>query len=559
MGALLLLLFIMDRRAKIAAQHTASEVVAERKKRTQDEEDARLAEWQKAKDQLHQSLLDQHQQVLGDAKGWQEKLDSANQKLVIVTTEHLDLNKKADREAQQIAFLQTQIAGQRNGLKEADRKEGKVKAELLEAAKELAELQRAFLALRALKENEKQVYSVVPYRGKRGEIRAPIYVECVRFGVVFHPEKKMLEGLSFTPDAIKAEVERRTGTLAVEKSVKEKSRTIAAERKGPYVLFLIRPEGIESYYKAQAGLKGYDLDFGYELVDQNWVLDFNGDPNAKPAPPIAFAKASEPRKQGVTPFPTLANGGTGQGGTGSGSPSPSIGGPSSKNVGSLEPKNVGLNPPPNLGLGNAGGPALPPLPGPSGGGMETGAPNKGPAFVPIARPSPTVPIAAGAKSESGLPSIGIPIPGQNVVGTTGGAATPKQPGGDNPPGDSRIKPALSFGADDAKKPAPPPPSRVLGNRDFVITIDCYSDHATVFPGGMQYRWSGMNANANDQALVQTVTNLIAKRQASVRPGEPPYRPMIRFQVSADGLRTYLRVYPLLEHLRVAMTRENVED
>ena len=318
--------FIMDRRAKIAAQHTASEAVAERKQRTEAEEQARQDEWQKAKDLLHQTLLDQHGQVLTEAKGAQQNLDQIASKVANAQSQHFDLKGKLDRETSQIAVLQAQIASQRAGLKDVDLKDRKAKADLLEAAKELAELERAFQQLRALKDREKHVYSVVPYRGKRGEARAPIYVECVRGGVVFHPERKKLDGWDCTPAMMKSEVERRTGTLGVEKTVKEKSRTIAEERKGPYVLFLIRPEGIASYYQAQAGLKGYDLDFGYELVDQDWVLDFNGDPNAKPAPPSALAKSQDAKKSiGQAPLLGPVEKGLGRGDGPSGSlPPPSL-------------------------------------------------------------------------------------------------------------------------------------------------------------------------------------------------------------------------------------------
>ena len=180
----------------------------------------------------------------------------------------------------------------------------------------------------------------------------------------------------------------------------------------------------------------------------------------------------------------------------------------------------------------------------------------------------------------GLAPITMPIPGSNVGGKTGGAA-PGQPEGagtevgsggrpkgastgqaGNPEGSAEPggKSMPAFGTDTAKKSAPAPTlNKMLGNRDFVITIDCYADHVSVFPSGLQYRWTTANTQEIDKALVQTITNLIARRQASVRPGETPYRPLIRFQVSADGLRTYLRAYPLLEHLRVPMTRENVED
>ena len=63
----------------------------------------------------------------------------------------------------------------------------------------------------------------------------------------------------------------------------------------------------------------------------------------------------------------------------------------------------------------------------------------------------------------------------------------------------------------------------------------------------------------DQQISSLVKNLIARRQSSVQPGEPPYRPQVRFQVSREGLRTYYHVYPLIEPLRLPMTRENLED
>ena len=62
----------------------------------------------------------------------------------------------------------------------------------------------------------------------------------------------------------------------------------------------------------------------------------------------------------------------------------------------------------------------------------------------------------------------------------------------------------------------------------------------------------------DQALVQSVSNAIARRQATVRQGETPYRPILRFQVHPDALRTYYHVYPLFENLRLPMTRENLD-
>ena len=60
------------------------------------------------------------------------------------------------------------------------------------------------------------------------------------------------------------------------------------------------------------------------------------------------------------------------------------------------------------------------------------------------------------------------------------------------------------------------------------------------------------------ALVQAVLQLIARRQATVRSGEAPFRPMLRFQVHPDALRTFFHVYPLFEKLHIPMARENLD-
>ena len=149
MGALLLLLFIMDRRAKIAAQHSVSDAVAERKKRTQEEEAARQAEWEKATALLHQSLLEKEGELAGAASKIQVGLSEADQKLAVVQSQHVELEGKIQAESAQIARLQSYIASKNAGLNDVDKKETKSKIELLEATKELAELELAFRRLKA--------------------------------------------------------------------------------------------------------------------------------------------------------------------------------------------------------------------------------------------------------------------------------------------------------------------------------------------------------------------------------------------------------------------------
>jgi hypothetical protein len=53
--------------------------------------------------------------------------------------------------------------------------------------------------------------------------------------------------------------------------------------------------------------------------------------------------------------------------------------------------------------------------------------------------------------------------------------------------------------------------------------------------------------------------MIARKQATVRPGDPPYEPRIRFLIHpSGGLRSYYQAYPLLQNLQVPMSRENLD-
>ena len=600
MGSLLLLLFMMDRRAKIAAQHQVNALHAERKKRTQEEEETRNAEWENAKERLRQTLLDQQGQLDSDAKLLHGQLDDTSKKLVLIQSRHNELAQQVKSETAKIGAIQLQIASQHTELNDTAQKETASKKELIDATKELADLELAFQALRALKARETPVYSLVPYRGKRGDGRPPIYVECVRTGVLFHPERKLLDGLDFTPNSIRAEVERHAGPLVSAKAAKDKTRSPAEDKAGPYVLFLIRPDGIASYYKAAATLAGFELDFGYELVDQDWALDFNGDPNAKPARPVQIAWPKDAPKSpgGIAPLPALVGFPLG-----STPPSSDLRNPS----GSMPHSFGGI---PSGGTPTSGTPGPPPVIGTNS--YNNAGP--GPAFVPTSRMTPPVPIAStgdvgkplippipgsnvGPPNSPGVGPSNAPIPGNNnpinapMPGNSGTSNAP-MPGNSNPsnapmpgnsgtsnapmPGNSSAGQRPSNGApsdqgplDAGAKMFPPidpapvrktsTPVRLFGDRDFVITIDCHADYVTVSPGGTPFRWSAGNTPSLDQTFAQSIANLIHKRQASVRPGEPPYRPVIRFHVSSTGLRSYYHAYPLLVPLNVPMTRENVEN
>jgi len=113
----------------------------------------------------------------------------------------------------------------------------------------------------------------------------------------------------------------------------------------------------------------------------------------------------------------------------------------------------------------------------------------------------------------------------------------------------------------AKKTAPPaaPLGRILGNRDWLIYIECTAEGVVVKQGNQKFSVESLaKQTSGEHPLVKAVQQMIERRQATVRAGEPPYRPMLRFQVRPDGLRSYYLAYPLFGNTRLPMARENLQ-
>lgn len=628
MGALILFLLVMDQRAKIVAKHKAAEIHAARHGDRSKEDEARKADWEKQREILHQALLAHQQGLQGEADAVHVQLAAAGKKLEEKRADQQTLQRTAAVEATTLAQYEKQLKEKKSGLQESAKTETATKGDLIRLSAEVADLEKVLADLKALKKRDNQTYSLVPYRGKQGDSRKPLYVECTRDALVFHPDRRVLAGLEFSVSNLRGEVERRAGGLEREEKKKGKAEQDPGPPRGPYVLFLIRPDGITSYYQALSYLKGYQIDFGYEVVDQHWSLEFSAEDKVAGTPPwgkpldTATTKGSPitaPRALGgggsVSPPGTAVAAPNSQGGLPSPfNPSPlSPGGASGSGpIGGGSGGTTGGNPGAGLpagGFSNSGGTGSG-VAGTGGSASEvprlvplTGTGTGTPPPVPLVKAGPGLPFGGVATGQGTSLSPGYTIPGANVsppppnggspgppgTGASGGAGFGSMPPGSarapNPDPPSNKAPSLlangsSTGASTdgspyqgprafneppqvktiaIAKPPSPPLGVVLGNRDFVITIACFSNHVTVYPGGKQHWWKGENAALTDKAFVTNVESLIAGRQKSVQPGQAPYRPLIRFQLAADGMGSYLHVYPQLRSLGVPMTRENLDD
>jgi hypothetical protein len=107
-------------------------------------------------------------------------------------------------------------------------------------------------------------------------------------------------------------------------------------------------------------------------------------------------------------------------------------------------------------------------------------------------------------------------------------------------------------------PVAPSLGRLVGNRDWTILIECRKATITVYSTTQQFETAALQQRGSANPLADAVRKLVDRRQATVAPGEPPYRPVLQFKVYPDGLRTYYLAFGLLEPLNLATTRENME-
>jgi hypothetical protein len=836
MGSLILLLLVIDRRGKAVALAKAQEAVAAARQerraaaRAAAEAAARAAaERQAARERrrqaLHEGLARQQDDLRRQAAALDQRKAAAARQAREERERAAELERLLAKERQQLAGAELELTGGRTEAGQEEQQGAAARDEVTRLSARLRSLEAALADLKAARQRDARTYSLVPYKGRRGDGRRPLYVECTGNGVVFHPDKLPLYGLDLPSDAVRREVERRIA--------RQRDAVAAAggqPDKTPYLMMLVRPDGILHYYQTLAALKGLAIDFGYEFIDPDWLLDFPDSDNVPAQPwmtaqgPAVEAASSSARKvsglhrggrpgegnlageggprrdrgttaaqAGAGDLPPLPPGVTaptssphgpgrpggfaggavrgvasfggdpGRGGVaslGGGSPSPDglpplpgepggsatgapgngLGAPGQGGAGATGPEwrasgtpgsSPGLPPlPGGMGVGGtrvhglqpavdgaasasgaanlrpgsggtAGGPAggAGACPGPGAPGAEAsataagGSANEpggtGPRGPPPSGDGPGGPSgpggsAAGASAgqavgaptgtdgagggsvppsvDGAMPPPGLasrppgggPVPTGSAGGgaagaspgeasgvqTAGGAASrlggsmPAMPGASPPrdaatqagpdspsdappplPWESRTArsgaagspsagagtggaappngaPAGAGGSGGAPDPggepadpetagspspgrlglpplpgekSPPPrpapvrPARLIGNRDWVIPIECLADGVVLRSAGKKFplaSFAGVGADQN--ALLLTVRLMIVRRQASVRPGDPPYRPQVRFLLHPDGLRTYHLAYPALEPLGIPLTRQNVE-
>ena len=265
MGALILLLVILARQAQVqAARATAAQRAAQAAAEQQDLQAAREdVQWR-----LEQ-LRDSREQT-------EAQLEEARLELG-----HIEDHTRRLR--QQMADLEASWSLTKDQSNKAIEHRELLVAELAKAEAELEQARRRLAETQQAVKNRKKSYAIVPYRGPHGTFRRPIYLECRGDKIVLQPE-----GIELTADDFDGPMGPGNPLATTLRAAREhmlRQRQFDPNAAGePYPLLLVRPNGIDAYYAARMALKSWGTDFGYELVEQDWELQF-------PAPDAELADA----------------------------------------------------------------------------------------------------------------------------------------------------------------------------------------------------------------------------------------------------------------------------
>jgi hypothetical protein len=258
MGALIVLLVLLVQQARLDAH----EVVKDHERARAAVVDPRAAERKAAQEQVEDETW--RRGILEQQRAEQlEQLQSARLKV-----EHLE---------DHIRRLQDQARTMFERAKEIDAGQASKSPDLTAEQTELARLQAEIAKQKAeLDKKKKELaakdksYALIPYDGPNGTKRRPIYIECTQRGVILQPE-----GVILGPDDFSGPLNPGNPLDAALRAIREVWKR-SGEPGEPYPLLVVRPDGIVAYSAAREALRGWDDEFGYELVDGEKKLDFGG-------------------------------------------------------------------------------------------------------------------------------------------------------------------------------------------------------------------------------------------------------------------------------------------
>ncbi len=150
--------------------------------------------------------------------------------------------------AQQVAERTGRLAGEQQQTTQA---QAELDRRITEARRQLQEAERKIEELKKKIDDRKFVDPLRIFGGS-GSVKNPQWIECVRDAVVLQPQ----------------------GERITVEQLKNKSSSFTQTARRSYLVFLIRPQGFDSFEQARELAQSQGAKFGFEPVDDNWALRY---------------------------------------------------------------------------------------------------------------------------------------------------------------------------------------------------------------------------------------------------------------------------------------------
>jgi len=196
------------------------------------------------------------------------------------------IKKQVERRRKDLADIEDHIARLTNSLEQLASKLERIQNESTQTETTRTETSDEVAALRKEIDEKKQelideienqkkrkpAFAVIPYVGPNGTSRRPVYLECTKDGVVIQPEGLLISLNDLKPPLGPGNpLDAALRVLRLAYQQRDKNFGITQP---PYPLLMIRPDGIHTYALAREAMRGWDDQFGYELIDSEMNLAF---------------------------------------------------------------------------------------------------------------------------------------------------------------------------------------------------------------------------------------------------------------------------------------------
>lgn len=238
---------------------------------------AREIQYEALREKFGDAELDAIENELKTADWFQRELEGVRER----TAESLRLEREklAATEAQiaelvnRLVELNAQVLSIQKGENAGAPNLETLNAEIEQKAAEIAQLTADVeqMKAKAAANADKKSYAIVPYKGKSGTFRRPIYIECYAQGITLMPEN-----IPFTTeDFLLAKYPGNPfdAALRAARQYYIDAGEATAEDE-PYPLLIVRPGGASQYYAAREALASWGGDCGYEFVESDALIDY---------------------------------------------------------------------------------------------------------------------------------------------------------------------------------------------------------------------------------------------------------------------------------------------